>query len=274
MTLLSMNEITTYRWSFEEDVEKYQQAGYRAIGVWRHKVGDWDQDEAIECLARSGLAVSNLSWAGGFTGSDGRTLTESVEDAIDAIRLAAAMQAGCLVVYSGGRNNHTFRHAGRLLRMALDQLLPLAEAVEVPLAIEPMHAACAAEWTFLTDFLSVLELIEEYDSPALKLAIDTYHFPRESERDLVACAAPHLGIVHLGDRRLPPGFDQERCPLGCGLLPLGDIVKTLQRAGYSGPFDVKLMGSEFESGDYWDLLEESQLAFTEFAGSTVSRTFA
>ena len=36
------------------------------------------------------------------------------------------MNAGCLVVYTGGRNNHTFRHAERLLRMALDQLLSLA----------------------------------------------------------------------------------------------------------------------------------------------------
>ena len=30
MTLLSMNEITTFRWSLEEDVENYQEAGYNA----------------------------------------------------------------------------------------------------------------------------------------------------------------------------------------------------------------------------------------------------
>jgi hypothetical protein len=35
--------------------------------------------------------------------------------------------AGCLVIYSGGRNNHIARHAGRLLRMALDELLPIAD---------------------------------------------------------------------------------------------------------------------------------------------------
>ena len=29
MTLLSMNEITTFRWSLEEDVENYQEAGYK-----------------------------------------------------------------------------------------------------------------------------------------------------------------------------------------------------------------------------------------------------
>jgi sugar phosphate isomerase/epimerase len=270
-----MNEITTFRWSLEEDIEHYQEAGYRAIGVWRQKLSDGDEDRAIDLLAGSDLAVSNLLWAGGFTGSDGRTLKESIDDARDALRLAAAMRAGCLVVYSGGRNNHTFRHASRLLRTALDELLPLAEAVEVPLALEPMHAACAAEWTFLTDLASVLALIEEADNPWLKLAVDTYDFPcGDSQRQLLARAAPHVAIVHLGDRRLPPSVDHERCPLGRGQLPLADVVSTLQNAGYAGAFDVKLMGPEIETSDYWTLLEHSQAAFAELAGASATRTLA
>src|SRR3954467_3022343 len=125
MPLLSMNEITTYRWSFEEDIENYQAAGYNAIGIWRQKLTDENEDRAVDLLAASGLSVTHLSWAGGFTGSDGRTLAEGIDDALEAVRLAAAVQAGCLVVYSGGRNNHTFRHAGRLLRLALNEILPM-----------------------------------------------------------------------------------------------------------------------------------------------------
>jgi sugar phosphate isomerase/epimerase len=264
MTLLSMNEITTFRWSFEEDVENYQQAGYRSIGVWRQKLGDCDAERAVDMLAASELSVSNLLWAGGFTGSDGRSLEESIDDAMDALRLAAGMQAGCLVIYPGGRNNHTYRHAGRLLRLALDELLQLAEAVEVPLALEPMHAACATNWTFLTDPRSVVALVEEYQSPYLKLAYDTYHFPLgHRQRQQLAQFAPHIGIVHLGDRRVPPSADQDRCPLGAGRLPLGEIVSSLHDAGYTGPFDVKLIGPEIKVNDYWTLLEQSQAAFAE-----------
>jgi sugar phosphate isomerase/epimerase len=83
-----------------------------------------------------------------------------------------------------------------------------------------------------------------------------------------------VGIVHLGDRRLPPNCDLERCPLGCGLLPLGEIVSTLQHAGYHGPFDVKLIGPEIETSDYWSLLEHSQTAFAELAGVTPTRSLA
>jgi len=64
MTMLSMNEITTYRWSFAEDVENYQQAGYSAIGVWRHKLTDDNESQAIELLEASGLDVTHLSWGG------------------------------------------------------------------------------------------------------------------------------------------------------------------------------------------------------------------
>jgi sugar phosphate isomerase/epimerase len=275
MTLLSMNEITTFRWSFEEDVENYQQAGYRAIGVWRRKLSDGDEDRAVDLVTESGLVVSNLMWAGGFTGSDGRTLAESIDDAAEAIRLAAALQAGCLVVYPGGRNNHTYRHAGRVLRSALDQLLPLAEGVDVPLAIEPMHAACATDWTFLTDVKSVVTFVEEYRSPCLKVAYDTYHFPFGARhRHVLERLVPHIAIVHLADRRLPPSIDQLRCPLGLGRLPLTEIVATLQESGYAGAFDVKLIGPEIEVNSYWGVLEQSQVAFAELAQSPARSSLA
>jgi sugar phosphate isomerase/epimerase len=275
MTLLSMNEMTTFRWSLDEDVENFQQAGYTGIGVWRHKLIDGDEDQAIHLISTSGLTVTNLSWAGGFTGSDGRSLAESIDDAVEALRLGAALQAGCLVIYAGGRNNHTYRHAGRLLRHALDELLPLAETLDVPLAIQPMHAACAADWTFLTDLESLVSLVGDYRSSALKIAYDTYHFPAlATQRELLARLVPLLGIVHLGDRRQPPNDEHERCPLGSGRVPLREIVTVLQETGYRGSFDVKLLGSEIHQSNYWTLLEQSQLAFGQFTNAPALRTLA
>jgi sugar phosphate isomerase/epimerase len=275
MTLLSMNQMTTYRWSLAQDVENYQEAGYSAIGLWRNKFIDENQDEAIDLVTRSGLSVTNVSWAGGFTGSDGRAQAESIDDAADAIRFAASMMAGCLVIYSGGRNNHIYSHAGRLLRSALDELLPMAEMWEVPLAIEPMHPACATDWTFLTSLESAIELVEQYDSPLLKIAYDTYHFPLGNRRcHVLSSLAPYLGVVFLGDRLQPPSVDQERCPLGHGRLPLIEIIATLQDAGYTGPYDVKLMGPDIEACDYWTLLEQSQVAFGNFAPVPVHRSLA
>lgn len=271
MTLFSMNEITTYRWLFEEDVENYREAGYNAIGVWRHKLLDCGEERAIEVLAASGLEVTHLAWAGGFTGGEGCTFAESVADAQEALRWAAGMRAGCLVVHPGARNNHTFRHAGQLLRSALEELLPLAEAVEVPIAFEPIQAACAGTWTFLTDRGSAIALLEEFESPYLKIALDTYHFPVSGGfRDDLRQIAKYLGLVHLSDCRVEPSVDQERCPLGSGRLPLREIVSTLQGAGYAGAYDIKLMGTEIETADYWSLLEHSQFAMEDLVPASVS----
>jgi Mg2+ and Co2+ transporter CorA len=116
MDRLSVNEMTTYRWSFDEDVAHYRQAGITAIGVWRQKLEDYGETKGIELLRQSGLHVSNVLWAGGFTGSDGHTFEESLVDAAEAIRLTAALGSDCLVVYSGGRNGHTLNHAHRLFK--------------------------------------------------------------------------------------------------------------------------------------------------------------
>ena len=67
----------------------------------------------------------------------------------EAIRSAAAVNAECLVLYSGAWGGHTRSHAWRLVQNALKELLPFAEEFGVPLAIEPMHAGCGGDWTFL-----------------------------------------------------------------------------------------------------------------------------
>ena len=267
MARLSINEMTTYRWSFEEDVEHFRAAGLDGIGVWRQKISDFGEERGIDLLAESGLAVSNLLWAGGFTGSDGRTFRESVDDALEALRLAHALRARCLVVYSGPRAGHTHNHARRLLRDALKQLLPAAERAEVPLAIEPMHPGCADEWTFVDSLDGGLALCDDFASPWLKLAFDTYHLGWE--KDLpgrIAAIADRIAVVHLGDGRAPPAGDQSRAKLGEGTLPLAEIVAALTRAGYDGFFDVELLGEEIEPVNYHELIEHSRRAFCQLQG--------
>ncbi|HUY87784.1 MAG TPA: sugar phosphate isomerase/epimerase family protein [Pirellulales bacterium] len=267
MAQLSMNEMTTYRWSFEEDVEQYLRAGIRGIGVWRQKLSDFGEDKGIELLADSGLRVSNLLWAGGFTGSDGRSLRESIEDAEEAVRLAAQMQAGCLVVYSGGRAGHTHNHARRLVKEALTELAPLAGELHVTLALEPMHLGCGAEWTFLTGLDDTLALVDMVGSPWLKLAFDTYHLGQDHQVvERMDEVAGRIAVVHLGDCKAPPKHEQNRSRLGEGAIPLKEIVDALRKAGYDGFYDVELMGEDIEAADYCELLRQSKQAFAELIG--------
>ncbi len=265
-----MNEMTTYRWSFEEDVRRYQAAGFEAIGVWREKLADFGIQQGRELLTSAGLAVSSLQWAGGFTGSDGRPHTEAIDDAFEAVETAALLQAGCLLVHSGARAGHTQKHARRLLQMAINKILPYAETHEVVLALEPMHPGCAGGWTFLTDLSEALEFVRAYDSPYLKLTFDSYHLAHEQTiLERLPEMVPYIGVVQLGDARQAPRGEPSRCRLGMAfcLSPPGELLLEL---GYRGSFEVELMGEEIEAADYLDLLKHSRQTLDELLTSSGS----
>lgn len=262
MATLSVNEATTFRWSFEEDVSHYVAAGIPAIGVWRQKVSDCGEEKAADLLQESGLRVSHLFWAGGFTGSDGRTFRASIDDALDALRTAASLGAASLIVYSGARAGHTHNHARRLFKDALLELAPLAAESGVSLAVEPMHAGCAAEFTFLTSLDDVVGLLDAVAHERVKIALDTYHLGWDAELvRRIPEIAPRLALVQLGDGKLVPMGEQNRCRLGEGIIPLQEIVDALIAAGYNGFYDVELLGEELENADYGSLLRHAQEAF-------------
>jgi sugar phosphate isomerase/epimerase len=268
---LSINQLTTYRWSFEQDVAEYRNAGISTIGVWRQKLSDHGEEAGIALLRQSGMTVSNLLWAGGFTGSDGRTYAESLQDALAAVRLAHTMQACCLVIYSGGRNGHTQNHARRLFASALNELLPLAAEFDVRLAVEPMHPGCADEWTFLNSIDDALALIDAVGSPLVKVAFDTYHMGHDPKViEAIPRLAGQIAVVHLGDSHGPPEREQNRVRLGTGRVPLKEIVAAIEDTGYDGCYDVELLGEEIESGCYRRLIADSKETFEELL-ATVPR---
>lgn len=267
MAKLSVNETTTFRWSFEEDVLNYAAAGIPAIGVWRQKLSDCGEAKAIDLLTDKGLEVSHLFWAGGFTGSDGRSYRASVDDAAEAVRTANALSTGALVVYSGARAGHTFNHARRLIKEALKELAPLASELGVVLAVEPMHPGCANEFTFLTDVDEVLDLLDAVGSDQIKIVFDTYHLGQDRQiLDQIPELAPRIALVQLGDAREPPTGEQNRCRLGEGTIPLREIVGALVAAGYDGYYDVELLGEAIETVDYHTLLEHAKQAYDDLVG--------
>jgi sugar phosphate isomerase/epimerase len=249
-------------------VQQYLEAGYEGIGVWRQKLTDFGEERGLELLTESRLQVSNLLWAGGFTGSDGRRFGESVEDGVEAVHLAAAMDANCLVVYSGSRAGHTYNHARRLTRRAVRELAAVAATCEVTLAIEPVHEGCGGEWSFLHELDDTLAFLDSLETPCVKLVFDTYHLgqgdlPWQQIRDV----APRVGVVHLADSRHAPQGEQNRCLPGEGRVPIREIIEALTAGGFQGFYDVELMGEDVEHLDYAHILREAKLAVTELVST-------
>jgi sugar phosphate isomerase/epimerase len=268
---LSMNEMTTYRWSFLEDVLSYREAGLESIGVWRPKLVDFGEERGAELLAESGLSVSSLSWVGGFTGAHGYSFLESLDDACEGVRQAAAIQAAYLIVVSGDRGGFTHKHARRLVLDALRRLGDLAGETNLQIALQPLHARFAKELTFLTGLDEILEFLSICDHPQVGIAFDVYHLWQEPGlMGRIPELAPFVKTVQLSDGREAPRSDHDRCLLGDGAIPLARILGGLQDAGYQGFFDVQILSEELWNSDYWEILERCQSDFQMLASLYVS----
>lgn len=262
MACLSVSETTTFRWSFEEDVLRYKAAGIPAIGVWRQKLSDFGEEKGAELLSETGMQVSHLFWAGGFTGTDGRTFKGAIEDAMEAVRTAAELKTQCLLVYSGARGLHTHNHARRLFREALKEILPLAQDLGVFLSVEPMHPGCAGDFTFITDLDEYFRLVDALGSNQVKLVFDVYHLGLVPDiLSRIPQLVPHIALVQLGDAKSPPSGEANRCLLGEGKIPVAELVLALRANGYDGFFDVELIGEDVEAYSYEELLRHAKEAY-------------
>ncbi|HLJ11312.1 MAG TPA: sugar phosphate isomerase/epimerase family protein [Planctomycetaceae bacterium] len=266
MSRISMNEMTTYRWSLLDDVAGFKAAGISGIGVWRQKLSDFGEERGIELLRESGLAVSSFSSAGGFTGSDGLTFREAVDDALDAVRLAAEIRAGCLVVVSGGRAGHTFNHARRILRDALRAVGDAAAHYGLSVALQPAMGRPIERWSFLTSLDATLEMLAWCDHAHVGMVCDIFHLARETDLlRKVAQAVPWIKIAAICDAHQPAQSDADRCLPGEGQLPCAEIIAALEIEGYRGFYDVQLFGERFWNADYAALLGECRGALTRLA---------
>ena len=259
MSRLSINELTTFRWTFEDDICHYTDACVSAIGIWRPKLADYGEEKGAELLKEANFKVTSLSWVGGFTSSDMRSFDDQVADACETIELSEELECPCVTLLTGPRGAYTHRHARRLFRDALKKLLPLAEKHSVVLAVEPMHESCAHDWTFLNDLTEAIALMKEFDQTPLRLAIDSYHFSRDPQfREHLDSLAGKLAIVYLSDSRSHPNAEQDRCRLGEGTVPLREFIEQIESRGFTGAYEVRLMGEAIELGCYSKLLNESQ----------------
>ncbi len=256
MPKMSMNEVTTFRWSFIEDVTAFSKSGADAIGVWRPKIIEFGEERAVDLLQEFQLPVSSLSWAGGFTGTHGYSFRELVDDAREAVLLAGKLRAGCLVLTSGGRNGHTGNHARRLLCEALAELGELAAEHQVELALQPGRPGLCDDWSFLSSIDEVLGILDSCDHPYLGMAFDSFHLAEEKNLlSRIGEILPYVTTVQLSDAGCSPKSLSEQVMLGDGQLPLTEIIEAFHCGGYEGYYDVGIWSDRLWQSDYMRLVD-------------------
>lgn len=260
MVDVAVSQMTSSRWELADDVKQARAHGFGAVALWRPKVSDMGAAAAARALAAAGVRASSLQWAGGFTGGDGRSFAESMDDAREALFTAEAVEAPVLVVHGGCRGGHTRNHAQRLLTEALEQLAPEAARLGVTLAVKPMHQVATAGYGFLADLAEAVGFVEQFGDSAVRLALDLWHFADEpSLVPVMPRLASLTAVVQVADRCGQPTRDTDRLPAGHGSLPLESVVAELLDCGYAGSLEFDPVGEAAEILGYDGVWSETRL---------------
>src|SRR5689334_20387088 len=98
---LSLNQITTQRWSVAEAVEGCVRAGIPYIALWRDKVAATGLQESARLVREAGLRVSSLCRGGWFDAATSAQRQAHLDDNRRAIYEAATLGTDVLVLVCG-----------------------------------------------------------------------------------------------------------------------------------------------------------------------------
>lgn len=269
----SVSQMTTMHASFEDDCLLREQSGIPAIGLWRQKVDECGESEAVLALRKSGLNVTTLSYAGGFTGSAGLLFSEALDDGYNAVFTAAAVGARTLIVSPGSRGRYTARHEYRLVTQAVRELSVVAEEVGIQLAIMPRTSRLAGRWTSLHSLEEAIDLCDATGRGNVGVVYDSFYLPN-SPRDLRTAEenAGRIFAIQLRDTMNPDGREYDQCLPGTGVLPLEEIIQSLFENGFSGDIDVQIFSEQLWKDEPSDLLSRCRQSMAVLLKSSLPRT--
>ena len=242
---LSLNQATVNKLTVAEAVDLCVRHDIPAIGLWREHVADAGLESAAAAVRAAGLHVSSLCRGGFFTPADPAARKAALEDNKAAIAEAAALGTDTLVLVSGGLvpGNRDIALARRLIADAIADLVPVAQAHGVRLAIEALHPVFAADRCVITRLGEALDLALTFPADAVGVVVDTYHVWWD--------AALLADIARAGERivsyqvcdwilPLPANTLLGRGHVGDGHIDFPPITAAVAAAGYADYIEVEI----------------------------------
>lgn len=196
----ALNQICTPEMTFDEDLIEHARAGYRQIGLWRHKFQRFGIEKGIELIRDLELSISSVSWAGGYTGGMGGSFEQAHRDAFHWLCLCRDIKAKVLIIKTGSQNGHIRSHAQRLVIDGLKKLVPYAERFGVQLAIKPVMPEWGKEWSFVHTIKEACEISDKVNSSHVGVCLSTSHLQSDPAwRAILQQITHHLKLIQIAD---------------------------------------------------------------------------
>lgn len=245
---LSLNQITTRRWSVAEAVAGCVEAGIPAIGLWRDKVAETGLQHSAQLVRDAGLAVSSLC-RGGFLTVDPDRRREALAYNLAALEEAAELGTDTLVMVVGGLPDGSRDLPDARARVAdlLAELAPHAGDMGVRLALEPLHPMFCADRAVLSTLGQALDLAEAFPRAQVGVVVDSYHVWWDPDlARQIARAGGRIASYQVCDWTLPLPADPllGRGHVGDGHIDFAALTSMVTAAGYTGWIEVEIFNEE------------------------------
>jgi sugar phosphate isomerase/epimerase len=250
---LSINALSSYRWSFDEDLALWSELGVAWAGLIGAKCGE-DLDGGLARMAAAGIRASTVI-AAGFNLAQPETWDDT-RASLNATLDTVAKHHGWSVYITPGRT--TFAPWGEVLEVFAEASAPCvahAGMAGVRLAFEPSQRP---DVSFIN---TVRDGIDASVRTGMGLVVDFGNCWMERDfRETVIAAAPHIALVQVGDTPVTgpmapgPASGAGRVPFGEGNLPIERMLRDVKDSGYPGPLELELPGPLGETEGYANVI--------------------
>jgi len=246
---LSLNTATVRRQGdLLEIIEACARHGIRAIDPWRDQVAAIGLERAARTLRDAGLELSGYCRGGMFT-SDSAHRIEARDDNRRAVDEAKALGAPCLVLVVGGLPQYSrpgsvaskdIPAARAQVEEAIAEMMEYARDARMPLAIEPLHPAYAADRACVNTTRQALDICDRLDggrTGALGVALDVYHIWWDVELlgQISRAGKGRLLAFHVCDWLVPTkDILNDRGMMGDGVIDIRSVRRAVEAQGFEG----------------------------------------
>ena len=242
LSRLSLNQITTPRWSVQEAAEACASRGIPSIALWRHKIAEQGLTASVRAVRDAQLHVSSVCRGGMFPGETAEQRRKNIEDNFRAVDEAAALEADSLVMVVGGASPMGIEAARQMVRDGLAELVPYAQSAGVKIGLEPLHPMFAGDRSVLTTIDEADGMAATYDAQQVGVVLDVFHIwwdPHVMQK--IADVATRIMGFHVSDWLVPlPDTLLGRGMMGDGIIDLRALRQAVDAAGYDGPIEVEI----------------------------------
>jgi sugar phosphate isomerase/epimerase len=190
--------------------------------------------------------------------SDAAHRIEARDDNRRAVDEAKTLGAPCIVLVVGGLPQYSrpgssatknIAAARTQVEDAIADLLDYARAAQMPLAIEPLHPAYAADRACVNTTKQALDICDRLDpqgSGVLGLALDVYHIWWDPELlpQIARAGKDRLLAFHVCDWLVPTrDILNDRGMMGDGVIDIRSVRSAVEAQGFAGYSEIEIFSN-------------------------------